>query len=184
MWEAWLAVKTKVKILLNTSAFSMSEETCSPFSIVRGGSLSFAYLLWPVYLRNSFLLFSTPLIKFNYICTLAILISSLHIQAASPHCSQVTHSTFHILLVLSQILTSRSSLSHLSFLSLLSDFFCWEIESSYAPRKVSLKCCQLYSVLFSQRTVFQGISSSNSLQILEFSLLKFRLLTQSWIVIF
>lgn len=77
-WEAWPAMKTKAKNSLSTSAFSKSEEASAPFLFIREGALSFACLFYLTYLKNPFLLFYTFLTKFNSICTLAFLTSSLH----------------------------------------------------------------------------------------------------------
>jgi len=75
---------------------------------------------------------------------------------------------------LSLSLTSKSLLTHASFLPFLLDFINWGMESSCELRKASLKCCQFCSIPLSLRTASQGISSKNNL---NFSLLKLRILT-------
>ena len=76
---------------------------------------------------------------------------------ASLYSSQATHPlalfSYHL------SLTNWSLLSHDSSLFPLLSFLCWGVESSCAPRKVSLKSCQLCSIPVSLRTVSQVISS-------------------------
>jgi len=63
--------------------------------------------------------------------------------------------------------------SHAFFLPSLLDFICWGMENSCAPSRL----CQHCSFPFPLRTVLRRISSSNSLNNCNFTLLKFRVLT-------
>jgi len=113
-----------------------------------------------------------PCSLFSYIYTIAFLISALQVWKASLYSSLATCSCFHYLyfsfLFLS--LTSRSLLSHASFLTSRRDFLCWRMESSCALRKVSLRSCQFCSICMSLRSVSQGISSCNCLNKWKFTL--------------
>ena len=74
-------------------------------------------------------------------------------------------------------LISRSLLSYASSLLPLLNFSYWRMETSCALRKVPLKNCQLCFTPLFLRTVPQEISSSNSLNNWNFTLLEFRMLT-------
>ena len=69
--------------------------------------------------------------------------------------------------------TWGSLLRHISFLPSLLDFICWGMENSCAPSRL----CQHCSFPFPPRTVLRRISSSNSLNNCNFTLLKFMVLT-------
>lgn len=89
----------------------------------------------------------------------------------SVYSSQATHPCFHSLCIsfLSFNLTCRSLLS---FLPALLNFLLWEMQSSYAFNKTSLKGCQLCSVPLSLRTISEEILSNNSLHRWNFTLPK------------
>lgn len=99
---------------------------------------------------------------------------SFHVWMISVYSSQATHPCFHSLCIsfLSFNLTCRSLLSHVSFLPALLNFLLWEMESSYAFNKTSLKGCQLCSVPLSPRTISEEILSNNSLHRWNFTLPK------------
>lgn len=91
--EAWVTVETEEKNSLSISAFSTSKEAIFPFSFNREGTLSFARLLWSMYLNKIFLLLFTFLAKLYFICfhtsiSYVFPVPSLHILTASPYSSQ------------------------------------------------------------------------------------------------
>jgi len=130
-YEAWLAVETEGKNSLSTLVFSTSEASF-PFSLFRRDTLSFASLLWTMYLKKPFLLFFKFLAKLNSICALIFLIPSLHILTASLYSSQATYPQSHSLHIsfLSLSLTSRSFISPAGFLPRLPVFLFWGMASS------------------------------------------------------
>lgn len=86
----------------------------------RGNSLlGLSFLTKCIYLYNPFLLFFAPLASLSFTCAYFFLIPSLHIQAASPYSSQASCPCFQCLWIsfLYLSFTSRSSLSHASFLT-------------------------------------------------------------------
>lgn len=91
---------------------------------------------------------------------------------SSLYSFQATHTCFNCLpfSFFSISLTRKSFLRPSSFLPPLLHFFCWGME-------LFLKSCQLCSVPLSRRTVFQEISSNNSLNSHKFDFLKLMDLT-------
>jgi len=114
----------------------------SQFSLLiyQGGTLSFDYLFWPVYLQNPFLIVFISISMFIFICTLAFLSPSLYVWSASLYSSQATHSCFHFLYFsfFSFSLTSRSLLSHADILPPLTDFI-WRGKELLYSQKCVLK---------------------------------------------
>lgn len=131
---------------LRISAFSMSEEARFHFLFIRGGTLSFACLFCTTYLKKPFLLLFTFLVKFNSICTLALLSPSLHIPTALLYSSQANHSWFHCLyfsflsLTLARRSTSGPALSRLYFHKIQSASHFFDLFSKFSQTWTCAKC--------------------------------------------
>lgn len=93
--------------------------------------------------------------------------------------SQVTCLCFHWLCISFLLITLRSwsLLIHASFQAVLLHILHNRMQISYAVREVSLNNWYFWSAPLPLRTVSQGISSINSLNSWNFTLLKFRALT-------
>lgn len=141
---------------------------------------SLAFFFWPVHFQNPHLVFFTSLAKSHYICALAFVILSLHVWAKSLYLSRlhVPVSTGCAFLSYSSVCgTDPCSSNCTGFQFALLDFLNIRMEGSRAPRKVSLKTCQLLSAALSLRIICQGISPANYLSSWDSTLPKLRVLT-------
>jgi len=144
LWKAWLPVKTEENYLLSISAFSKSVVVISPFSFIREGTLSLAFLFWPMNLLNPYLLFFTSLPKFSSISVLSCLIPSLHIWIASLYSFQAIHPCFHCWKQIGSVLVYTESLNI-------------RPKDQWKPWKDSPHLSQmLYNASWNSRSLFDG----------------------------
>lgn len=171
VWEERLPVKTEVKKLLSTSAFSSAIVTRLMVGFIREWAFSDPCFLSDIAVEAFLCILDSSC------CALTSLTPSLHKQSELYTLPRRLVSTSTSFSFLPFSLTRRPWLNHTSLLSSFLNFVHMNIKSSCIPWKTSLSVCQLCSAPLSQKVVSQRVLLTDSLNNWNYTFVKFRMLT-------